>query len=216
MFKHSLKLCLLVFIFAVFSGCTTFDLLNKHSIDPPKFKYKSYKIGDPRESYLPIDLVVDVDNPNEIGLKDTYVKYELVAKGKRFIQGEDIQLDLPPKSKTQIIVPLELHYKNTLRAGEYIAKKILSGKKKFKIQASVTVYGSPTIYDDEQVGESFPFSVQAIKTIKVKIPRDKIEDSLDGIPKDYYRAARKVADAEEEVKKLKKLEKNLKALGKLL
>lgn len=67
--------------------------------------------------------MVDVDNPNEIGLKDTYVNYELVAKGKRFIQGEDIQLDLPPKSKTQIIVPLELHYKNTLQAGEYIAKK---------------------------------------------------------------------------------------------
>lgn len=215
MFKQSIKFYLLVFFLSGVSGCTTFDLLNKHSIDPPKFKYKSYKVGDPREDYLPVELIIDVDNPNDIGLKDTYVKYELVAKGKRFIQGEDIQLDLPPKSKTQIIVPLELHYKNTLKAGEYIAKKVLSGKKDFKIKTSVTVYGSPTIYDDEQVGESFPFSVQAIKTIKVKIPRDKIEDSLDGIPKDYYRAARKVADAEEEVKKLKKLEKNLKNIGKL-
>jgi len=215
LFKRTFNLSLLLIICTVFSGCTTYDLLNKHSIDPPKFKYKTYKVGDPRENYLPIDLVVDVDNPNEIGLKDTFLRYELIAKGKRFLQGEDIQLDLPPKSKTQIIVPLELHYKNTLRAGEYIAKKILRGKKNFKIKASVTVYGSPTIYDNEQVGESFPFSVQAMKTIRVKIPRDKIERSLDGIPKDYYRAARKVADAEEKVKKLKKLEKNLKNIGKL-
>ena len=115
----------------------------------------------------------------------------------------------------QIIVPLELHYKNTLRAGEHIAKKILSGKKKFNIYANVTAYGSPTIYDDELVGESFPFSVRFRKKLKIKIPRDKIEESLDGLPKDYYRAARKVADVEEELKKLKKLEKNLKSIGKL-
>ena len=134
MFKQIIVLPLLVILFTGISGCTTFDLLNKHSIDPPKFKYKSYKIGDPRSDYLPVELIIDVENPNEIGLKDTFVKYELIAKGKRFVQGQDIEMDLPPKSKTQIIVPLELHYKNTLRAGEYIAKKILSGKKKFKIK----------------------------------------------------------------------------------
>lgn len=187
--------------------------MNKHSIDPPTFKYKSYKIGSPQKNYLPLELTIDVENPNEIGLMNTFVKYELILKGKRFIQGEDMKLDLPPLSKTKIIVSLELHYKNTLRAGEHIAKEILSGKKKFRAQANVIVYGSPTIYGDEQVGESFPFSVEARKKLKIKIPRDKIEESLDGLPKDYYRAARKVADAE--LKKLKKLQKNLKKIGKL-
>lgn len=196
-------------------GCTNFSLLSNHSIKSPTFKYKSYSIGNPRKDYLPVYVIIDVENPNKIGLKDTFVKYELTAKGKRFAQGKDIELDLPPLTKKQITIPIELHYKNTLKAGEFIAEKILSGKKKFKIRANVMIYGSPTIYDENQVGEPFPFSVSARKRLKIKIPRDKIEDSLDGLPKDYYRAAMAAADAEEKVKKLKKLEKNLKNIGRL-
>ncbi|PHR98838.1 MAG: hypothetical protein COA78_25620 [Blastopirellula sp.] len=210
-----IKASLLVLTLTGLYGCTAFNLLANNSIKSPTFKYKSYTIGDPRKDYLPVDLIIDVKNPNEIGLKNTYVKYELIIKGKRFAQGKDIKLDLPPLTKKQIIIPIELHYKNTLKAGGYIAEKILSGKKKFKIQANIMVYGSPTIYDENQVGESFPFSIEARKKLKIKIPRDKIEDSLDGLPRDYYRAAMAAADAEEEMKKIRKLEKSLKNIGKL-
>ncbi len=201
---------------SLFTGCTAFDLLNANSLEAPKFKYVKHEIGTPGTSSIPIDLKFNAYNPNTVGLRNTYIRFELFAKGKRFIRGQDISLDLAPLENTEVIVPAHLHYKNVLKAGGYVAEKILSGKKSVKFKAKVTVHGSPVIYSNEQEGQTFPFAISVIKTIKVKIPRDRIEDSLSGSAKGLYKAARKIADAEEKVKKLKKLKKKLKRLSRFL
>ncbi|MFY0641932.1 MAG: hypothetical protein JXR16_12855 [Bermanella sp.] len=96
-----------------------------------------------------------------------------------------------------------------------MAEKVLSGKKRIKIKAKVLLHGSPTIYDENRIGKIFPFSLEVHKTIKVNIPRDKIENSLSGNAKTMYQLARKASDLEEKLKKMKKLKKNMEKLGNL-
>ena len=214
-FKRILQAIVISFFTLSFSGCTTLDILASHSFEAPTFKYKRYKIGTPTDKTLPIIITLDAHNPNLVGLRDIHIDYELFYKDKRFLKGNDIDLELAPNSISEITVPAELHFKNAIKTGGRVAEKILSGKKRIKFQAKITVYGSPTIYDDNKIGKIFPFSMNITKTIKVKIPRDKIENSLDGTAKTMYQIARKVSDAKDEVKKLKKMKKDIKKFSKL-
>lgn len=210
-----LSLGVSILCFLALSGCTAFDILNSYSFEEPTFKYKKYKVGEAKDKYLPIDVEVEAFNPNDVGIAGTLIQCELFYKGRRFLMSDDIHLDLVPNSKSKIIVPLKLHYKNVLKTGGKIAEKILSGRRDIKFKAKVTLKGSPTIYDANREGRIFPFNVSVLKTIKVKIPRDKIENSLEGNAKLAYQMARKGADLDRKLKKLKRAKENLEAFGKL-
>jgi len=205
----------LILVTLFLSGCTALDILNSYDFEKPSFKYKQYEIGQPTKKSLPVNITLDAHNPNGFGLKDTLVNAELSYKGNRFLKSENIQLELAPNSTSQVVVPIDINYKKLIKSGGRMAEKVLSGKKRIKIKAKVLLHGSPTIYDKNRIGKIFPFSLEVRKTIKVNIPRDKIENSLSGNAKTMYQLARKASDLEEKLKKMKKLKKNIEKLGGL-
>jgi len=215
MLTKTIRILSITLIIAFLSGCTAFDILSSKSFEEPSFKYKRHKVGEPTEKYLPVVVEVEAFNPNDFGISNTYIQCELSYKGRVFMKSDDIALELIPNSPSKILVPLEFNYKNVLKTGGKIAEKILSGKRSVKLKARVALKGSPTIYDANQQSTIIPFEISLLKTIKVKIPRDKIEDALDGNAKTMYRLARKGADLERKLKKLKRTKDNIEKLGKL-
>lgn len=168
---------LMLLMAALFSGCTAMKLLESAKIKKPEVKYVNYRIGNPDLQKVPVYLNFNAHNPNEIGLKNVFVSYELYTEGNRFLKGDDIELSLAPNGDTRIEVSAEIIYKDVLIALGPVARKVWFGQKTLPVMAKVNIFGKPTVYNGAEEGGLFSFAYNTTQTVDIPIPQDQIEDA---------------------------------------
>ena len=162
-------------------GCTAINLVRSTKIKEPEIKYVDHTMGDPDLKKVPFYLHFTAHNPNEIGLKNVFLEYELYAEGKRFLKGSNVAIVLAPKADTQIVVPAEVIYRDVFSAVGPVAERVLTGSKTLPVLAKVTIRGDPTIYNEIEEGALFYFTYGFSKTVEVPIPQDKVNEAKDKI-----------------------------------
>ena len=193
-FQTLSKLILLSLVAFLLTRCTAIRLVQSANIKDPTFKYIDNKVVKVRDNKTIVNLNFEANNPNEIGLKNIFISYELFTEGKRFLKGRNIKIHLPPNSTTKLVVPAEIVYKDMFRALGPVAEKILLKHKDIPVRVKLTIAGKPTVYNEIEEGALFSFSLGIDKTIDVPIPHDKIDKAVN-------KAAKK---AKKKLDKLKK------------
>jgi LEA14-like dessication related protein len=193
-FQTLSKLILLSLAAFLLTSCTAIRLVQSADIKDPTFKYIDNKVVKVRDNKTIVNLNFEANNPNEIGLKNIFISYELFTEGKRFLKGRNIKIHLPPNSTTKLVVPAEIVYKDVFRALGPVAEKILLKHKELPVLVKLKISGTPTVYNEIEEGAIFSFKLGMNKTIHVPIPHDKIDKAVN-------KAAKK---AKKELDKLKK------------
>jgi hypothetical protein len=166
----SLTKVLLLFMAALaLSACTFFKLIRSSKLKQPTFAYVSYQVKEVDESKATIAFTVDSYNPNAIGLKNVTLGYELFSEGKRFLQGDGIQVELKPKDTTRIVVPAVIVYQEVFRAVGPAAEKILLNKKSMPVRIDAVMTGKPTVYNEMEEGSLFHFTLKLSRTVDVPL-----------------------------------------------
>jgi len=192
-----MQFIILLLVAGLASGCTAIRLINSTKLKEPEFKYVDYRPGKATVTSIPVFLKFKAINPNEIGLKNVYVSYELYTEGKRFLKGSDIEIHLAPKGETDIVIPAEVVYKDMFRALGPVATKVVMREKTIPVNVQVKIYGLPTVYNEIEEGGLFQFNMTIGKTIDVPVPHDQIDKAAN--------TAIKKIKKSKELKKLKKL-----------
>ncbi len=174
---HQRLLILLLLSFSILTSCTAIKLIQQTKIIDPKVDYVDAKVAKISDKKVVINLNFKAYNPNDIGLKNIFLHYELYYQEKRLLKGDNIELALSPKADTKIVVPVELIYFDIFRVADSVTKKLMSNAKTIPILVKVTVFGNPTVYSKTESGNLFSFETSFDQTIDVPIPRDQIKQA---------------------------------------
>lgn len=158
-------------------SCTALRLLHQSKLKAPQVAFVSYRVVGVEESQARVEFTLAAFNPNAIGLRNVTLGYELFHEGKRFLHGDDIQLEFKPKDTTRIVVPAVVVYAEVLRAAGPLAAKILMDKKSIPIRIDAVVEGKPTVYDEVESGSLFQFTLRLSRTESVPIPQQPVNEA---------------------------------------
>jgi LEA14-like dessication related protein len=122
-FSHPQRVCIVAALVLILSGCTMARLFSA-KLEKPTFTYLSYELVEVTQGQATVNFVFSAHNPNEVGLKNMLVSYELSVEGKQFLKGNDMNLDLPSKSDTEIKVPAVIVYADLLPMLGSVAERI--------------------------------------------------------------------------------------------
>ncbi|MDH4276068.1 MAG: LEA type 2 family protein, partial [Gammaproteobacteria bacterium] len=147
----------------------------------PSIEYVNHTLRDVNLTQATIDANLKAKNPNEIGLKNVFLSYELYVEGKRFLKGSDIAVALTPKGESMINVPAVVVYKDIYNAVGPVAERILMNQKSVAVTIIATLYGNPTVYNEVEQGSLFQFSMTMEKTVDVPLPQDKIDKAKEDV-----------------------------------
>ncbi len=81
-------------------------------LEKPTFTYTGSELVEASQNRAMVNFLFSVHNPNEAGLKNVSVSYELFIEEEKFLTGKDIPLELKPKSDMEIKVPAEIAYRD--------------------------------------------------------------------------------------------------------
>ena len=159
----------------ILSGCV-FTKLMTAKIEQPTFTYVQFELIEVSQRQATVNFLFSAHNPNAIGLKNVFVSYELFVEGKTLLTGNNINLELPPKSDTEIKVPAVIIYTDLVPVLGSVAERLLSGQKTIPITINAVFSGKPAIYDETGEGKSFSFERKLTKTVDFPLPQDKINN----------------------------------------
>jgi hypothetical protein len=156
-------------------ACTFLRMVRSTKIKHPSFEYVTTRFlgADDRQSNL--EIVLSSFNPNAIGLKNVTVDYELFYDDKRFLNGGDIALLLPPNDTARIVVPAAVVYREVLAVAGPAAQGLLLNRKSIPIRVDAVISGKPTVYNEVEEGALFSFSLKVSRKVDVPIPEDSEE-----------------------------------------
>lgn len=83
------------------SGSTFFKLVSSSKLKPPHFEYVRCDLVNVNDRSALLKLTITAQNPNEIGLKNVFVDYELFTVGKRFLEGSNVAFELRKMFRNQ-------------------------------------------------------------------------------------------------------------------
>lgn len=87
-----LRQMLLFLALTTLSGSTFFKLVRSSKLKPPHFEYARCDLVKVNDRSALLQLTITAQNPNEIGLKNVFVDYELFTVGKPFLEGTNVPL----------------------------------------------------------------------------------------------------------------------------
>jgi LEA14-like dessication related protein len=154
----------------VLSGCTAARLLTAH-FEKPTFSYTGFELVETSQSKVVVNFLFSAHNPNEAGLKNVTVSYELYVEEKKFAQGNDIPLDLNPKEDTDIKVPAAIYYNDLFPVLGSVIRRILSGQKTIPITITAVFSGKPALYSEAGKERPVSFEKRLTKTADIPLPR---------------------------------------------
>ncbi len=126
-------LFLILTIVITFSGCSSL----KKVVEPPKVELQDVRITNLSFSNLDLDVVLEVENPNNIDFDVKNLKYTLDINSKTVTTGSYKEKVLvKSKTKTLVSLPLKLAYKDILDSAVLFIKK--EGMP-YKIQGSAEI-----------------------------------------------------------------------------
>ena len=154
------------------SGCTFTRLMTTQS-EKPTFTYTGSELVETSQSRAIVNFLFSAHNPNEAGLKNVTVSYELFFEEKKFAKGNDIHLDLNPKGDSEIKVPATIVYTDLLPVLGSIIKRILSGQKTIPITIVAVFSGKPALYGEAGKEEPVFFEKRMTRTVDIPLPQER-------------------------------------------
>ena len=156
-----------------FLGSCGFLMVATTNIKNPKVKYVGHKIEKVTSDEVQVNVDLAAHNPNDIGLKNVFVSYELFAEGNRLFKGNDIPLKLDPQKETLIKIPVKVNYKGVFGTIRPVAERLMKENKSLPVEVRAHVYGKPTVYNNMAEGDLFSFSHKENKVIQIPLPKVK-------------------------------------------
>jgi LEA14-like dessication related protein len=140
---HSnLLLPLLVMIFSfLLNGCSSAQLAQQTKLEEPTIDFTKYQILSVTQKRVELDILFNAHNPNDLAIDSFFMDYELFVDGRSFVKGLKVKLNLIPKGKSTITVPVTIYYKDLLRSISSVATLIVKSERNLPMAADVNIYG---------------------------------------------------------------------------
>ena len=159
------------------SGCGLTKLMTT-KLEKPTFTYTQFEVVETSQTQATVNFTFSAHNPNEVGLKNVFVSYELFVEGQKLMTGNIINLDLPPKSDTMIKVPAVILYADFLPVIGSVAGRMLSGQKTIPLTVNAVFTKKPAVYDETGAEQSFSFETKLNKTVDFPLPVDELKKAI--------------------------------------
>jgi LEA14-like dessication related protein len=159
------------------SGCTLTRFFVA-TLEKPTFTYLSFELVEVSQGQAMVNFVFSAHNPNDVGLKNMLVSYELFVEGKYFLKGNDIHLELPPKSDIEIKVPAVIMYADLLPVLGSVAERIVSGQKTIPLTVNAVFSKKPVTDGEAGDKRSLSFDMNMTKTVDLPLPQERINKRL--------------------------------------
>jgi LEA14-like dessication related protein len=169
-FSVTTRRTIIVISLLVLSGCAWAKLMTTR-LEKPTFTYTGSELVEASQSRAMVNFLFSAHNPNEAGLKNVNVSYELSVEGKKFLTGNDIPLELKPKGDTDIKVPAVIAYRDLAPVLGSVVVRILSGRKTIPVTIDAVLSGKPAIYSEAGKDKLITFEMRLTKTADIPLPR---------------------------------------------
>lgn len=172
---------LIASLLLLITGCNPVSLIQALRPEKPEIKYIDYTLKSVSAKQVNFVLNFSVKNPNQIGLKNITINYELFTEGRKILSGHETNLALIPSGESIIQVPAEISYTDAFNIMGPIAERIWNQSKTLPVDVRVMIDGKPTLYEGFSTGELFSFNYNTTRHIEVPLPQDKIDRALEKI-----------------------------------
>lgn len=156
----------------ILSGCA-FARFAATPFEKPTFIYRGAELVETSQSRAVVNFLFSAHNPNDAGLKNASVSYELYVEGKRFLTGTDIPFELIPNGDTEITVPAVIDYRDLTPVLGSLVERILSGKRTIPITISAVFSGKPAIYTEAGKEKTISFERRLTKTAEIPLMQER-------------------------------------------
>ena len=179
LFKYSniIKRIVVLALVIGLSGCGLTRLFTT-KLEKPTFTYTRFEVVETSQTQANVIFLFSAHNPNEVGLKNVFLSYELFVEDKKFMTGNIMDLDLPPKSDKEIKVPAVILYADLLPVIGSVAQRMFSGQKTIPMTINAAFTKKPTIYDKGGAEQSFSFETKLNKTVDFPLPVDEMNKAI--------------------------------------
>lgn len=133
--KKSFLLTSTFFITAVSSSCSTVLDIAKAAFQTPKVSINSFNYVGAEPSKIKFNLLLNVENPNAIGIKTSGLNYNLDLNNSAILNGDFTKgVDIAANAKNTIEIPIDVNFQSLLQ----IAPSLISDPNNLKYN----VYGN--------------------------------------------------------------------------
>jgi LEA14-like dessication related protein len=155
-------------------GCAFLSLASQ-KLKPPDVAYDRAEVLRVAMSKADVNFHTRINNPNVVGLQNVRISYQLFHEDRPFLKGNDILIDLAPRTESPLVVPTEIVYTDVYAASSSLVQRVLAGDKNFPVRIDLVISGNPTLYDSTKSGSLFPFTVKLSRTENIPIPQEQID-----------------------------------------
>jgi LEA14-like dessication related protein len=165
------RLFTIVFLL-ILSGCT-FTRFATTRFEKPTFTYTGCELVEASQNRATVNFLFSAHNPNEAGLKNVSVSYELYVEGKKLLTGTEVPFELIPNGDTAITIPAVIDYRDLSPVLGSVVERILSGKKTIPVSINAVFSGKPAIYKANEEDTPVTFEMRMTKTADIPLMRDR-------------------------------------------
>lgn len=159
-----------VILLLILSGCALTKLMTAR-LEKPTFTFRGAELAEASQSRAIVNFLFSAHNPNAGGLKNVFVSYDLFVDGKKFLTGNDIPLELKPKSDTDIKVPATIAYEDLVPVLGSVVQRLLFGQKTVPVTIDAVLSGKPAIYHEAGKDRMITFEMKLTRTAEIPLPR---------------------------------------------
>lgn len=153
-------------------SCSSAQIKKYTKIKKPEIKYQKYKIISATDKQVKLNVYFNANNPNDIGIDSFFMNYELFVNNKSFVKGLKVKLQLIPKGKTVIILPINIRYKNLKSSIRSVAKLIVKGERSVPIAADIEIFGKFKVMTVIEKDYRFHKNIM----MNIPLPRQSMKD----------------------------------------
>lgn len=150
------------------TGCAALQNLLKGAFQEPRLTFKTARLADASLSDATVNLVYEVENPNNFGLSLASVDYAFFVEGKQVVAGTPRNgLQLKANSKSQLVFPANVKFADIVPAVQTLLTKESA---RFKAQGSIGLK-TPVGVIRLPLEKEGTFPVPKIPSVKLESPR---------------------------------------------
>ncbi|MFD2180424.1 LEA type 2 family protein [Veronia pacifica] len=172
--------CTVIFFLVLTTGCSSINnalnsaVVASLDLKEPTAEYKSFNIRSVTAKKIALDVILEANNPNNVGLKNLFVDLDVSIEGKRLLKSVNSEIALNASGKSDIRLPIEIVYEELFNSAGAIAGNILRNDSSIPVQLKYRLHGKPTMKDHPI--SLIPLSVdqESEKTISIPLPEDKV------------------------------------------
>jgi hypothetical protein len=154
------------------SGCA---VLHQLGIGRLSMDYGSFVVKDSTNDRVSSVQYMEIENLTDKVISDYYLRISVYYDNYAIFSTEPVNLELPPKSKVMVDVPIEFYYSYLLSKKLDLRKSVLKGSEHFSFEIN------PILSNKQSTGSLFSYrnsgtdiSIKPSK-IDIKFPNNKVQ-----------------------------------------